>query len=73
MSATTHLLLQDRRAGRKVRRHDVAVMRERKRSIVRDVFAAGLRAYVRRDFHPNEVDDYALAEGFLAEAGMAAG
>ena len=45
-------------------------MQTRERSIVRDVFAAGLRAYLRRDFHPNEVDDYALAAQFLAESGI---
>ena len=70
MGSTAHLLLQDRRAGRPIRKHDVAVMKARKRNISRDVFAAGLRAYLRRDFHPNDVDDYALAQEFLREAGM---
>jgi hypothetical protein len=45
-------------------------MQKRERSIVRDVFAAGIRAYLRRDFHPNEVDDYALAAEFLVDAGI---
>jgi len=73
IAATTHLLVQDRRAGRPLRRHDLDRIKTRKRSIARDVFAAGLRAYVRRDFHPNDVDDYALAEQFLNDAGMVAG
>ena len=70
IGSTSYLLLQDQRAGRSLRGHDVAVMQTRERSIVRDVFAAGLRAYLRRDFHPNEVDDYALAAQFLAESGI---
>lgn len=67
MGATAHLLLQDRRAGRRIRKHDVDVMRTRERSIVRDVFAAGLRAYARRDFHPSDIDDYGLAEQLFLE------
>jgi predicted metal-dependent hydrolase len=70
IGSTSYLLLQDKRAGRPLRAHDVTVMQKRERSIVRDVFATGIRAYLRRDFHPNEVDDYALAAEFLVDSGI---
>ena len=37
-------------------------------SIVRDVFLAGIRDYLRRDFHPDDADNYHLAEAWLAAA-----
>lgn len=37
------------------------------RRIGRDVFARGIRAYLRRDFHPWEVDDLHLAVDYLAK------
>ncbi len=40
-------------------------------SIVRNVFLAGIRDYLRRDFHPNDKDNYHLAEAYLAEAYLA--
>jgi predicted metal-dependent hydrolase len=38
------------------------------RSIARDVFWAGIQAYVRRDFHPTQLDNDALARDYLAAA-----
>lgn len=37
-----------------------------------DVFARGIRAYARPGFHPNDVDDYALAVEALRALGMEA-
>lgn len=39
--------------------------------IGRRVFLRGIRAYVRRDFHPSEADTDALAQAFLASVGAA--
>lgn len=41
-------------------------------SVVRDVFAKGIRDYLRRDFHPNQNDNYHLAEAFLTDLSKAA-
>ncbi len=41
------------------------------RSVPRDVFWAGLKAYARRDFHPSQIDNDGLASEFLREAAMA--
>ena len=68
--ATGNLILQDRRAGRSVRAHDVAVMRARPKSITRDVFLRGLREYFERDFHPLKRDCIDLAAKYLDEAGL---
>jgi hypothetical protein len=38
------------------------------RSIVRDVFWAGIKAYARRDFHPNQLANEGLARAYLEEA-----
>jgi len=38
---------------------------------VRDVFLRGIREYLRRDFHPSQSDIDALAETYLAQAGLA--
>jgi predicted metal-dependent hydrolase len=73
VSATGYLLAQDLRAGRRpAPDHDErAVLRQRKRSIVRDTFLRGLRAYLRPGFHPDDHDDRALAEAWLRGAGFA--
>ena len=36
------------------------------------VFARGIRAYLRRDFHPRDHDNYAIARAYLEEAGLEA-
>jgi hypothetical protein len=38
--------------------------------IVQRVFLRGIRDYLRRDFHPNDTDDAALAAGWMAARGM---
>jgi predicted metal-dependent hydrolase len=72
-SATAHLLAQDLRARRRpAPDHDEwRALRERKRSIVRDTFLRGLRAYLRPDFHPDDRNDRGLAESWLRDAGFA--
>ena len=39
--------------------------------IAKRVFARGIREYLRRDFHPDQNDNYALAAAYLARAGLA--
>jgi len=69
--ATRMLLRQDgidwREARRQLRalRSSEATGHE-DHGIVKNVFGKGIRAYLRRDFHPDQVDDYHLAEAFLA-------
>ena len=41
------------------------------RGIVREVFAHGIRQYLRGDFHPDELDDYELARRLLEQVGLA--
>jgi predicted metal-dependent hydrolase len=70
-AATTMLLAQDDALSLESFRE---VTRARKaqgvaeRSIARDVFWAGIQAYVRRDFHPTQLDNDALARDYLATA-----
>ncbi len=69
--ATGFFLASDAKAGRFVKRRDVQVMQARKRRIVRDVFAKGIRAYLRRDFHPMQhTADLELAREYLASVGL---
>ncbi len=56
-------------------RADLAMLRrlrkERGRQgILREVFASGIRQYLRRDFHPNDTDNYDLAMQYLASDGL---
>lgn len=56
-------------------RHDLQRLRQLRkergrRGIVADVFAKGIRQYLRRDFHPNEIDNYDLAMQYLASDGL---
>jgi predicted metal-dependent hydrolase len=39
-------------------------------SISRKVFLRGIREYIRRDFHPSQLDNTRLAEEYLASAGL---
>jgi len=68
--ATTGLLLQDWRAGRRPQARDVDTLRQQVQSIGDGVLLGGIRAYLRRDFHPSQLDDAALAAAYLAEAGL---
>jgi uncharacterized protein len=69
-AATVTLLAQDARDGRPPSRADATAVRERRRSIARDVFLRGLREYARRDFHPWGHDNGRLAADYLARAGL---
>lgn len=66
---TRMLLRQDGIDGKEARRL-LRAMREqvgkKDQGIVKNVFWKGIRAYLRRDFHPDHVDDYHLAESFLS-------
>ena len=48
-----------------------AMMRERRRKLLARVFFGGIKDYLRPSFHPDEIDDSALARHAIAEAGMA--
>lgn len=62
------LLRQDKLGWRGTLR-ELRAMRQRN-PIVRRVFVRGIRSYLRRDFHPNQTDDGALAAAWFAERGM---
>ncbi|RYE82800.1 MAG: metal-dependent hydrolase, partial [Myxococcales bacterium] len=74
MAATAMLLAQDDalrpETWRELREVERTTGRAR-RSLPRDVFWAGIKAYARRDFHPSQIDNDGLARDFLAEAGLA--
>lgn len=72
-AATGMLVLQDHRAGRPLRAHDVETLRMNPRSIGRDVIARGLREYFDRDFHPLRRDCIEVARRYLVDAGIDAG
>jgi uncharacterized protein len=68
--AVIMLMRQERgmKSGRPLR--EVRQMREHG-NVGRRVFLRGIRQYIRRDFHPSQNDSSALAEAYLASAGMA--
>jgi len=76
--ATTHLLRQEGlgwpEALRRLRALRAAAPpgAAPREPIVRRVFLRGIRAYLRRDFHPDDVDDYHLARDHFAAAAAAA-
>lgn len=41
-----------------------------RKGVVRDVFLRGIKEYVRRDFHPNQNDNYAVARRYLESVGL---
>jgi predicted metal-dependent hydrolase len=65
------LLRQDRARGWRLDAHEVNVWKRRPRSIVGGVFVRGMLQYFRPGFHPADNAMDGLAEGYLAEAGMA--
>jgi predicted metal-dependent hydrolase len=77
LSGTLVLLNQERQQlGLSRIRNDMKrigrMRKETQRSgIVAEVFLRGIREYMRRDFHPNDNDNYALAEAYLSAAGLA--
>ncbi len=56
-------------------RAELAAMKQREaapdQGIARRVFLRGIRSYLRRDFHPDQHDNYHLAVTHLAQAGLA--
>ncbi len=68
--ATGGLLLQDWRAGRRPQARDVDTLRAQVQHIGGGMLLGGIRAYLRRDFHPSQLDDAALAAAYLASAGL---
>jgi len=74
LAATLMLLRQDGVSLADARR-ELRGMRARtpdEGPILRRVFARGIREYVRRDFHPRQSDNYALARAYLVQAGLEA-
>ena len=69
-AATVWLLVQDWKAGRVPATRDVALMREQVARVGDGVLLQGIRAYLRRDFHPSQIDDAHLAAAYLARAGL---
>lgn len=69
--ASRMLLRQEKLTWRELRTH-VRAMRSspRDRSIVRDVFLAGIRQYIKRDFHPRHTANEHLAAEWFAAHGM---
>jgi predicted metal-dependent hydrolase len=64
------LLWNDRRLGLRRLGADWRAMQERRTR--ESVFGRGIRAYLRRDFHPSRNDLDALAQDYLRSVGMAA-
>jgi predicted metal-dependent hydrolase len=71
-AATLALLAQDRARGVDLRAADGEFARlPREGGIATKVFLRGIRAYLRRDFHPDDLDNRHLAEAYLIRAGLA--
>jgi predicted metal-dependent hydrolase len=70
LAGTSMLLRQDRRQGR---RGAIRQWREvSRRSLIGErLFLRGIREYVRRDFHPSQIENLDLARNYLAGAGLA--
>lgn len=72
LAGTRMLIRQDLAAGR-LTRDELRTMRRELRERRRRMARSGgrrVRDYLRRDFHPNQVDDLALAKQRLAELGL---
>lgn len=68
------LLRQDRLGWRRLLRDARAARNSDPRgqaSILKHVFARGIREYLRRDFHPDDNDNYDLARDYLERTGLA--
>ncbi len=70
----TRMFLRHDGIGRKELRAERAKLKQVRDdgSIVRDVFLAGIKEYLKPGFHPWDRDDLHLAQEYLAEAGMEA-
>ncbi len=72
LTATAYLLWQDGVSPRAARRELRSIREARPTEpIFRRVFLRGIRAYLRRDFHPDRDDNYHLAGQLLAKADAA--
>ena len=58
-------ILQDARKLGAMRRQS------RRQGIIIEVFMRGIAEYLRKDFHPDHNDNYALAQAYLQSAGLA--
>jgi uncharacterized protein len=67
VAATTMFFLHDRANGWGAESEPLPTLKSKRDSILQRVFLRGIRAYIRRDFHPNQNDNYALAEQFLTQ------
>ena len=70
IAATSSLLVQERSLGRTRLKKDAAIARAWPGTRDRDVFARGIREYMRRDFHPSQSDIDGLASAYLASVGL---
>jgi predicted metal-dependent hydrolase len=76
-AATKHLLAQEAKRGTDLEsraewaRENPVMRAENARRA--DMFRRALRDYLRRDFHPDQKDDYALARGYLESIGRLEG
>jgi predicted metal-dependent hydrolase len=74
-SAVVTLLLQDRAQGDLTLKADwerTKLWRKThgRRGVIAEIFVAGIREYLQRDFHPNQRDNLHLAKDYLASVGM---
>ena len=69
-AGTTMFLRQDRRRGVKNVMAEAGRL-QNEQGLGKRVFFRGIREYIRRDFHPSQNDNFALAKSYLAEAGLA--
>jgi predicted metal-dependent hydrolase len=72
LAGTRMLLRQDGIARRALREQERALRRREGGRLLR-ILWAGIRAYLRPGFHPNETDELALAHARLAEVGIERG
>lgn len=70
----TLMLLRQDRLGLRALWRELREMRARRQDepIFRRVFVRGIREYLRRDFHPDQNDNYHLSDVLLAKAAAAA-
>ena len=67
LAATKSLLDQDGLTWSQAR--DQLRSLPKRDGIVKNVFWKGIRAYLRRDFHPDQIENYHLASNYFASVG----
>jgi predicted metal-dependent hydrolase len=70
VAATSMLLRQEKLGWREIRRQFRGLREAGDEPIVKSVFLAGIRAYIRRDFHPRQVADEHLAAAWFRAHGL---